>query len=265
MESPFGPGAAQPLEGWQGESPHFLLDLHTHTVASGHAYSTIQEMAQAAATKGIQYLGITEHAPGIPGTCSPIYFRNLHVVPRQMYGVRLLLGAELNILDTHGTLDLDEYHYQLLDIRIAGIHSLCWTGGTRRENTNGMLAAIHNPWTHIISHPADGTAELYFEPIVLAARDTHTLLEINSSSLNPVRHKAAARPNNLELLQLCKKYDVPVILGSDAHISFSIADYQYALPLLAETQFPAELVVNDKPDFCFQYLGIDLGATLKKV
>ena len=26
-----------------------LLDVHTHTVASGHAFSTLQEMAQAAA------------------------------------------------------------------------------------------------------------------------------------------------------------------------------------------------------------------------
>ena len=45
------------------------LDVHTHTVASGHAYSSLQEMAMRAAAKGIQILGITEHAPGIPGTC----------------------------------------------------------------------------------------------------------------------------------------------------------------------------------------------------
>ena len=82
------------------------LDVHTHTVASGHAFSTLQEMVQAAADKGLQLLGITEHAPSLPGTCAPIYFRNLHVVPRRMYGVELLLGAELNILDYQGTIDL---------------------------------------------------------------------------------------------------------------------------------------------------------------
>jgi len=214
-------------------------------------------MAQTAAQKGLQILGITEHAPGIPGTCHPIYFRNLHVVPRHMYGVRLLLGAELDILDTRGTLDLDEFYYEhCLDIRIAGIHSLCWKGGTREENTAGMVAAIRNPWTHIISHPGDGTADLLFEPIVLAAKETHTLLEINSSSLMPFRNKAAAKPNNLEILRLCKRYEVPVILGSDAHISFSIADYQYALPLLAETEFPEALVMNDKPAWFLQYTGI---------
>ncbi len=234
-----------------------LFDPHTHTIASGHAYSTLQEMAHAAAEKGIQVLGITEHAPGIPGTCDPIYFRNLHVVPREMYGVRLLLGVELNILNTTGRLDLDEHHYRCCDIRIAGMHSLCWKGGTAAQNTEGMLAAIHNPWTHIISHPGDGTAELRFEPIVLAARDTHTLLEINSSSMIPSRHKEVARPNNLEILRLCRKYDVPVVLGSDAHISFSIADYRYALPLLAETDFPDELVMNYWPKQALAYLGIE--------
>lgn len=234
-----------------------LFDPHTHTIASGHAYSTLQEMAHAAAEKGIQVLGITEHAPGIPGTCDPIYFRNLHVVPREMYGVRLLLGVELNILNTTGRLDLDEHHYRCCDIRIAGMHSLCWEGGTAAQNTEGMLAAIHNPWTHIISHPGDGTAELRFEPIVLAARDTHTLLEINSSSMIPSRHKEVARPNNLEILRLCRKYDVPVVLGSDAHISFSIADYRYALPLLAETDFPDELVMNYWPGQALAYLGIE--------
>lgn len=233
-----------------------LLDVHTHTLASGHAYSTIQEMAREAADRGLQILGITEHAPGIPGTCDPIYFRNLHVVPRRMYGVRLLLGAELNILDTKGTLDLDENHYRKLDIRIAGVHALCWQGGTREENTAGVEAAIRNPWTHIISHPGDGTADLLFEPLVLAAKETHTLLEINNSSLNPARHKEAARANNLELLRLCKRHQVPIILGSDAHVSFDIACYDFILPLLAETDFPAPLIMNDKPEAFLSYLNL---------
>ena len=124
------------------------LDVHTHTVASGHAFSTLQEMAQAAAEKGLKVLGITEHSPGIPGTCNPIYFRNLHVVPRRMYGIELLLGAEINIIDTKGTLDLDEKTMQMLDIRIASIHSLCYSQSTREENTQGMINAIANPYTH---------------------------------------------------------------------------------------------------------------------
>ena len=72
-----------------------LLDAHTHTVASGHAYSSLQEMAKAAADKGLEVLGITEHGPSVPGTCPTLYFKNMFVVPRQMYGVRLLMGCEI--------------------------------------------------------------------------------------------------------------------------------------------------------------------------
>ena len=77
-----------------------LLDVHTHTIASGHAFSSLQEMTLTAKEKGLDILGITEHGPNIPGTCDPIYFRNLHCVPRQLYGIKLMLGAELNILNT---------------------------------------------------------------------------------------------------------------------------------------------------------------------
>lgn len=231
------------------------LDVHTHTIMSGHAYSSLQEMVAAAQQKGLDILGITEHAPGIPGTCNPIYFRNLHVVPRHFGDLRLMLGAELNILDTKGTLDLDEYYYRMLDIRIAGIHSLCWQGGSIEENTAGMVTAIRNSWTHIISHPGDGTAELLFEPIVLAAKETNTLLEINNSSLNPRRNKDAALKNNLEILRLCKRYDVPVILGSDAHISYDIANYGFIWPLLQEIDFPDGLILNYFPDRFLKYIG----------
>lgn len=233
-----------------------LLDVHTHTIVSGHAFSTLAEMVSEAQRQGLQVLGITEHGPAIPGTCDPIYFRNIHVGPRRWGDLRLLLGAEVNILNTKGELDMDENYLRRLDLCIAGIHGACWTPGTPEENTRGMIAAIRNPWVHIISHPGDGTAELIYEPIVEAAREAHTLLEINSSSMRPARHFGAARDNYLEILRLCKRMQVPVIVGSDAHIALDIANYEYSLPLLREVDFPEQLVVNDKPDFFFDYLGL---------
>ena len=220
------------------------LDMHTHTIASGHAFSTLQEMAKAGAEKGLKLLGITEHTPGIPGTCEPIYFRNLHVVPRRMYGIELMLGAEINILNSNGDIDADEELMKRLDLRIAGIHSLCFSPGTVDENTQGMLKVIGHPYIQIISHPGDGTAQLHFDPMVLAAKEHGTLLEINNSSLKPTRNKVDARGNNLTILRLCKQYEVPVILGSDAHISFDIANYEHLYDLLQETDFPEELIVN---------------------
>lgn len=233
-----------------------LLDVHTHTIASGHSFSTLSEMIAEAQRKGLKLFGVTEHTDSIPSGCHPVHFRNYHVIPRQYGDMRLLMGAELNILDTTGRIDLSEEDYRRLDIRIAGIHGYCWKGGTVDENTAGVINAIRNPWVHIISHPGDGTAQMHFEPVVLAAKESHTLLEINNASFKPARHKDCARPNNLEILKLCKKYEVPVVLGSDAHIVYDVANYEFVLPLLQEVEFPPQLILNDKPEAFLKYTGI---------
>ena len=84
------------------------LDVHTHTIASGHAYSSLSEMVAGAKEKDIKLLGIVEHDQGIPGTCAPIYFKNLDVIPREIEGIKLLLGIEINILDHQGRLSITE-------------------------------------------------------------------------------------------------------------------------------------------------------------
>ena len=116
-----------------------VLDLHTHTIMSGHAFSTLQEMVCAARDKGLEYLGISDYGPAVPGACDPIYFRNLYVVPREIDGVKLLMGAELNILDYSGTLDLDSEHCCRLDYVIAGLHRVCYKAGSKRQNTDAIL------------------------------------------------------------------------------------------------------------------------------
>lgn len=236
---------------------HTLLDVHTHTIVSGHAFCTLNEMIAEAQKHHLILFGVTEHGPAIPGTCPEVYFRNLHVVPRQYGDMRLLLGAELNIIDYEGNVDItDPYTLNGMDHVIAGLHQLCYTDGTRQQNTSALLGAIENPHIHIISHPCDGTASDFdIEAVVLAAKRTGTLLELNSSSLNPVRHKELAHPLFLKMLHLCKQHEVPIILGSDAHHTSAICDYHFALPLLEEANFPNALVINDKPKDFLQIIG----------
>ena len=54
-----------------------LIDLHTHTIVSGHAYSTVKENIEDAIKNGIKYLGLSEHAPAMPGGPHPFYFCNI--------------------------------------------------------------------------------------------------------------------------------------------------------------------------------------------
>lgn len=233
------------------------LDVHTHTIVSGHAFCTLNEMIAEAQKHSLTLFGVSEHGPSIPGTCDPLYFRNLHVVPRQYGDMRLLLGAELNIIDYDGTIDInDPSIIGCMDYVIAGLHSLCYTDGDRQQNTSALVGAIENPHTHIISHPCDGTASTFdIEAVVLASKRTGTLLELNNSSLNPNRHKTLAYPLFTEMLKLCKRHDVPIIIGSDAHHTSFVCDYHFVIPMLEETNFPDELIINDKPNDFLSLIG----------
>ena len=46
------------------------------------------------------------------------------------------------------------------------------------------------------------------------------------------------------MLEYCKKYEVMIVLGSDAHFDTGIAEYPYAEEVLKEVQFPEELIAN---------------------
>lgn len=234
------------------------LDVHTHTLASGHAYGTIQEMAAAAGEMGLKLLGITEHAAGIPGTCCDLYFKNLAVVPRKQKGVPLLLGTEVNILDYDGTLSMSDDLLKKMDLRIAGIHAECYTHGTMAQNTAAVLAAISHPLVDIISHPVDGNCPLDYEAVAKAARDHHVLLEVNNHALRGPRLKDPGK-NTLEMLNWCRKYDLPVIMGSDAHHMCDIANFDHALSVLNEVGYPDELVINYSAEDFLTFLSANRG------
>lgn len=221
-----------------------IIDAHTHTIVSGHAYSTIKEMALSAAAKGIQLLGITEHAPAMPGTCHEMYFYNLEVIDRHAYGVELLLGAELNILDSRGTIDLSEKALNRIDFAIASLHEQCIAPGSMAENTAAVIGAIKNPYVNIIAHPDDGAFPLDYQAIVLAAKESHVLIELNNSSLKPNSHRLNAKENDKIILGLCQKYGVSIIVDSDAHVDTGVGNHQYAWELIHALNFPEELVVN---------------------
>ena len=240
------------------------LDVHTHTIMSGHAYSSLQEMVTVAQQKGLEILGITEHAPGIPGTCNPIYFRNLHVVPRQIGNLRLMLGAELNIMDRSGTVDLDEERLKYLDYAIASLHIECIRPGTKKENTEALQNAMKNPKVFIIGHPDDGTFEVDYELLAQSAAENHVLIELNEASVRPDSYRKNARKNAAELLSACKKHGTYIIISSDAHRASDVMRHGNALQLLEKMQFPEELIVNASADRLTKLLSLRNEKILKK-
>ena len=222
---------------------HIIADVHTHTIASGHAYGTIREMAQAASEKKLEILGLTEHAPGIPGTVDPFYYMNLQVIPRTIYGVRIMHGCEINVLND-GTLSLEERFISKLDYAIAGIHSLCYQDEGRTRNTENIASCMRHPKVKFISHPDDDHTPLDYEALVRAARETGTALELNNSSLGKEDQRLNCVRNYRTMLALCMQYEVPVIVSSDAHDPSAVGSFTLARAMLESLSFPESLVLN---------------------
>ena len=221
-----------------------LLDVHTHTIASGHAYSTLREMIEAAKHRGLSLIGISEHGPRMEGSCPEIYFCNFKVIRRDAYGIDLRMGAELNIIDFSGSTDLSENMLKRLDYAIASLHEPCIEYGTKEQHTAAMIGAMRSPHVKIIGHPDNGCYPVDYEAVVKAAKEYHVLLEINNSSYDPRSSRIHSRENALEMLRLCKKYEVSVIMDSDAHIDLDVGSHERSLEVIAAADFPEELVVN---------------------
>ncbi len=235
----------------------FVMDLHTHTLVSGHAYGTIREMAQAAAEKGLSVLGITEHAPGIPGTVDPFYYTNLSAIPRELFGVTILNGCEINMLD-EGVLSLEEKYMGRLDYAIVGIHTLCYTDVGREKNTDNLIRCMSHPKVRFVSHPDDDHTPLDYERLVCAAKEYHVALEVNNNSLRkkPGR-RINIRENYRTMLRLCMEYEVPVFASSDAHDPTRVADFDLCREVLEDAKFDERLLLNTDVKKLWNFLEIE--------
>lgn len=218
-------------------------DIHMHTLASGHAYGTIREMAEAAKAKELQLIGISEHAPGIPGTTDPFYYLNLEVIPRKINGVEVLHGCEVNVLNG-GKLSLEQKFMEYLDYAIVGIHRQCYEDEGREKNTTNLIECMKDPKVCFVSHPDDDHTPLNYERLVQAAKQYHVALEVNNSSLVKKAYRLNCYDNYRTMLKLCEQYRVPVIVSSDAHDPDWVGRFEEAYELLEELKFDEKLILN---------------------
>lgn len=230
-----------------------VADLHIHTVASGHAYSTVMEIARAAGDRGLELIALTDHGPAMPGAPHSYHFSNMRVLPERILGVEVLRGVEANIIDPEGNLDLSERFLKHLDIVLAGFHWDCFEPRSIEENTRAMVRTISSGKADVIVHPGNPAFKIDPEPVVRAAVAHNVLLEINNSSLSGLGRKGS-KENCIALAKAVARSGGRVSLGSDSHFCGQVGLLNRAAQLAQEAGLKANQVINTSRSAIYTFL-----------
>lgn len=223
-----------------------VADLHTHSIASTHAYATITEMAQEASKLGLFALAITDHARKMPGAPGPFYFESLCILPQYLKGVRLLRGIEANICDYEGNIDVEESLQNSLDWIVASLHTITIEGeATVEKCTNAYLKLAENPNVNVIGHSGSEYFKYDYETVIPKFAKEGKLIEINDSAF---RNKKSCIENCVTIAKLCKKYKARICVDTDSHFTHTLGRAYETLEILKDIDFPESLIVNTDVD-----------------
>lgn len=228
----------------------FLVDLHTHTVASDHAYSTIADYVRQAQETGLQMFATTDHGPSLPDAPHKWHFGNLRVIPHVVDGIAILKGVEANITAS-GDLDLEEYYTSRLDIVLCGFHPN-YTPTDKDTHTELMLSVIKSGKVDIITHPGQPKYPIDFEAVLQCAKEHNVAIEINSSSSINTRY--GSHENCVEVAKLAKKIGNTVAIGSDAHVCWFMGRFDEAVSVIEEAGMGYDQVLNTSPARVLDFL-----------
>lgn len=244
-------------------------DIHTHTLFSRHAFSTLGENVAAARGVGLELLGSTDHFSEMLFPEQHIrnfqFFTNQDIWPRVWDGVTLLRGVEADITALDGRLfgqdiacprsivdrpyrqekSLYERVTGMLDYVIASVHNGDFTHGATVAQTTAMyVAALEQPLVFVLGHTGRSGVPFDVDEVLTVAKERGKLIEINNHSLAGARHHDACR----DIAARCAELGVGIAVSSDAHLARDIGRYPHARTLLEEVDFPQELIANRDRD-----------------
>lgn len=227
-------------------------DLHIHSIASGHAFNTIDEISSYAFFNQYKIIGISEHGPSMEGAPHSGYFEMLYRLPKEINGIRLLCGCEANILNEEGALDISNDILKTLDYTMAGLHQRTpYTGTSKGENTKAIINSVKDGMVDVITHPVSWNFPIDIYSIVDVASEYNVLLEANKTVLLEALYKKEEDIiiDYKNLLMEAESAGIHIIWGSDAHhvSEMLLSDEEYQ-NLSSIYEFDFSKVINNKPD-----------------
>ena len=232
--------------------------MHTHTIFSLHAYSTVTENIISAQRKGLKFLAVTDHyyqdGSEINQKNEVLRLKYLErAVNCHFDGIFVFSGAEFNIGQEIF------YWNKLKDLtwRPIGLHS--WIIDRKSLTLSKLFQLFeesvekHNAFVHIEReldkvdngrHGANLDAEIkkFFESMIKLAKEKNIWLEVNEASLS--RNGEGDRVRLKYWLSLARDNGNKIYLGSDAHFAECIGDFGDSLTLLNELDYPKNLILN---------------------
>ena len=220
-------------------------DLHVHTTWSGDGRSTMTEMLDTVAARGLEYVAITDHAEdlAINGLSRTEVLEERAEIDAQrdrLPDLTILHGAELNI-GRDGTVDYDPDFLATFDFGVASIHS--HFDLPQAEQTERLLTAIANPAVNVIGHPSGRKigrrpgASFDADAVFAAAAETGTAIEINCH----LQRLDLAAP----LIRKAMTFDgLLMAISTDAHHTTELANIRWGVAQARKGWVSADRVVN---------------------
>ena len=230
------------------------IDLHIHSIYSGHAYGTFYDIIREAKEKKMDMIAITDHGPSMVGTQGKLHFFQGKRRPN-IAGLRVLWGCETNVADGKGNLDISENIIEKLDIILVGLHGGCAYNDLGKEkNTLAVKRALEHPKVKIFAHPTHCQYDVDYEELIRHAIKHDVLPELDLAYL---RHKGEKDFDKFQtLVRIVKKMGAKLICNSDAHFIPEIGDDSILEIYKDRLGLTDDMIINNFPDELREFLEI---------
>ena len=229
------------------------VDTHTHTYASGHAYSTLIENAKSAKQNGLAMFCTTDHSESMPGAPHYWFFSNQRVLPRFIEGVAIIRGVESNIMNTQGEIDIHPSVDKNLDWVIASFHEPVFRPSDSAAHTEALLNVIKGGRVDALGHLGNPNFDFDFEAVIQCAVEHNVAIEINNTTLKG-NSRVGSVDRCYEIARIAKAKGAFITSGSDAHFCNDVGGLDLVSALLDEVGIDSTKVITHSPQQFLSFL-----------
>ncbi|WP_373944687.1 phosphatase [Vibrio chagasii] len=231
------------------------VDTHTHTYASGHAYSTLIENAKSAKQNGLAMFCTTDHSESMPGAPHYWFFSNQRVLPRFIEGVAIIRGVESNIMNTQGEIDIHPSVDKNLDWVIASFHEPVFRPSDSVAHTEALLNVIKGGRVDALGHLGNPNFDFDFEAVIQCAVEHNVAIEINNTTLKG-NSRVGSVDRCYEIARIAKAKGAFITSGSDAHFCNDVGGLDLVSALLDEVGIDSTKVITHSPQQFLSFLAL---------